>query len=261
MTGSEQQPHRKDFTGRVALVTGAGSGIGRAAAELFAARGAAVAVVNRTAAKGLEVVEAIRAAGGIAEFIQADLAEPESVPMMVRKTVELFGGLHCAFNNAGITGSADEFHRHALAEWNQVIAVNLTAVFLCMQHEIEHMLGAGGGAIVNNGSGASIMGAAGLPHYTAAKHGLLGLAKVAAKEYCSRNIRINTICPGVIDTGPMRAYMEGSPDQGSGFLAALPGGSMGQPAAVASAAVWLCSAEAAYVSGANLVVDGGFMSL
>jgi len=251
----------RDFVGKVALVTGAGSGIGRAAALRFAARGAQVAVVNRTASKGLETVDLIRAEGGSAEFFQADLSAADAVAPMIRAVVDRFGALHCAFNNAGISGEPREFHRHSLAQWNEVIALNLTSVFLCMQHEIEHMLGAGGGAIVNNGSGASLMGAAGLPHYTAAKHGLLGLAKVAAKEYSSRNIRINTVCPGVIETEPMRAYLDASDDRGAAFLAALPGGRMGVPADIAGAVVWLCSGEAAYVSGANIVVDGGFMSL
>ena len=251
----------QDFAGKVALVTGAGSGIGRAAALRFAARGARVAVVNRTESKGLETVELIRDQGGIAEFIQADLGDPESVEPMIGATIERLGGLHCAFNNAGMTGDATAFHEHSLRQWNEVIALNLTSVFLCMQKQIEYMLGAGGGAIVNNGSGASIMGAPGLPHYTAAKHGLLGLAKVASKEYASRNIRINTVCPGVIETEPMRAYLDSSPDQGAAFLATLPGGRMGQPADIAGAVVWLCSDEAAYISGANIVVDGGLMGL
>lgn len=251
----------QDFAGKVALVTGAGSGIGRAAALRFAQRGARVAVVNRTESKGLETVELIRAQGGTAEFIQANLSDPASIEPMIRETVARLGGLHCAFNNAGMTGTATEFHTHSLEEWNAVIALNLTSVFVCMQKQIEYMLSAGGGAIVNNGSGASIMGAAGLPHYTAAKHGLLGLAKVASKEYASRNIRINTVCPGVIETEPMRAYLDSSPDQGAAFLATLPGNRMGQPADIAGAVVWLCSNEAAYVSGANIVVDGGLMGL
>lgn len=252
---------RTDFAGKVALVTGAGSGIGRAAAELFAARGAAVAVVNRSADKGLETVERIRAAGGTAAFIQADLVQPEAVPEMMAKTLETFGALHCAFNNAGMTGRADGFLNHTLAEWNEVIAVNLTSVFLCMQHQIRHMLEHGGGAIVNNGSGASIMGAAGLPHYTATKHGVSGITKVAAKEFSSRHVRINTICPGVIDTGPMRAYAEGGGEAAQALLAGLPNGRMGTPEEVARAAVWLCSDDAVYVSGVTIPVDGGFMCL
>lgn len=252
---------RRDFEGKVALVTGAGSGIGRAAAELFGARGASVAVVNRTESKGLEVVEVIRAAGGRAEYIKADLSQPDSVPEMMARATGLFGRIDCAFNNAGISGVATEFHRLSLEDWNEMIAVNLTSVFLCMKYQIEHMLQFGGGAIVNNGSGASIMGAPGLPHYTAAKHGILGLAKVAAKEYMSRSIRINTVCPGIIETEPMKAYLEHSPDQGRGFLNTLPDGKLGLPSDVARAVVWLCSAEAAYVSGANMVVDGGLMSL
>lgn len=256
---TDSQP--QDFAGKVVQVTGAGSGIGRAAAELFAARGAAVAVVNRTASKGLETVVRIRAQGGTAEFIQADLAEADAVPAMMRATLEHFGALHCAFNNAGISDGADEFHKVAAADWHRVLALNLTSVFFCMQQQIEHMLQAGGGVIVNNGSGASIMGAPGLPHYTAAKHGLLGLVKVAAKEYSSRGIRINTVCPGVIDTGPMRAHLDLSPDRGAAFLASLPGGHMGVPGDIADAVVWLCSEQARYVSGATLVVDGGFMSL
>ncbi len=243
------------------MVTGAGSGIGRATALRFASLGARVAVVNRTESKGMETVNLIRAEGGVAEFIQADLGDANTIAPMIKAIVDRLGGLHCAFNNAGMTGEATPFHRVSLDEWNQVVAVNLTSVFLCMQMQIEHMLSTGGGVIVNNGSGASIMGAAGLPHYTATKHGLLGLAKVASKEYASQNIRINTVCPGVIETEPMRAYLNSTPDQGGEFLQSLPGGRMGQPEDVARAVVWLCSSEAAYVSGANIVVDGGLMSL
>ena len=140
-----------------------------------------------------------------------------------------------------------------------VIDVDLTAVFLCMQHQIRAMLANGGGVIVNNGSGASIMGAQGMAHYTAAKHGLLGLMKVAAKEFAGQGIRINTVCPGVIDTAPMRAFVSAIGDAGGAFTQSLPGGRMGEPADIARVVTWICSEEASYVSGATLVVDGGML--
>lgn len=247
------------FEGRVALVTGAGSGIGRAAAEAFAARGAAVAVVNRSADKGLEVTEAIRAAGGVAEFVQADMREPAEIAAMVDRTLEHFGRLDYAFNNAGLSLPPVGFLQHTLADWQEIIDVDLTAVFLCMQHQIRAMLTGGGGVIVNNGSGASIMGAQGMAHYTAAKHGLLGLMKVAAKEFAGQGIRINTVCPGVIDTAPMRAFVSAIGNAGEAFTQSLPGGRMGEPADIARVVTWLCSEEASYVSGATLVVDGGML--
>ena len=247
------------LAGKVALVTGAGSGIGRAAAFAFAARGAAVAVVNRTASKGQAVAAEIRETGGRAEFIAADMRDPATIEAMVASTLEHFGRLDCAFNNAGLSLPPRGFLEHSLADWREIIEVDLTAVFLCMQHQIRAMLATGGGAIVNNGSGASIMGAQGMPHYTAAKHRLLGLVKVAAKEFASQGIRINTVCPGVIDTAPMRAFVDSIGPAGETFMHTLPGARMGEPEEVARVVAWLCSDEAAYVSGATLVVDGGML--
>jgi NAD(P)-dependent dehydrogenase (short-subunit alcohol dehydrogenase family) len=245
--------------GRVALVTGAGSGIGRAAAESFASRGAAVAVVNRSPERGLATAATIQAAGGEAHFIQADMRNPDDIAAMVEQTLAQFGRLDIAFNNAGASTPPAGFLEHSLHDWNEIISVDLTSVFLCMQHQIRAMLQGGGGVIVNNGSGASIMGAQGLPHYTAAKHGLLGLMKVAAREFASRNIRINTICPGVIDTAPMRAFADALGADAPGFLATLPNGRMGEPQEVARVVSWLCCDEAAYISGATLVIDGGML--
>jgi len=249
-----------DFKGKVALVTGAATGIGRATARLFGQRGAAVAVVGRDPVKAGLVVDEIRAEGGQAAFIAADMRSADDIARMVAETVKTFGGLHCAFNNAGVNGVAAPFHEQTLDEFNRVVQVNLTSVFLCMQHEIRHMLGAGGGVIVNNCSGASLIPAPQLPHYTAAKHGLLGLAKVAAREYADRNIRINSICPGIIDTPMMRAHLGQDAGTIDALVQQLPGKRMGQPEDIARAVVWLCSDDAAYVSGDTMVVDGGLMA-
>ncbi len=249
------------LTGRVALVTGAGSGIGRAAALALAARGASVAVVNRTVDKGESVCEEIRAAGGAAEFFSADMREPQQIAQMVGQVLARFGRLDCAFNNAGLSLPPKGFLDHSLEDWREVLEVDLTSVFLCMQHQIRAMLATGGGSIVNNGSGASLMGAQGMPHYTAAKHGLIGLMKVAAKEFADRGIRVNTVCPGVIDTVPMRAFVDAIGPAGESFLQTLPGGRMGEPAEVGRVVAWLCSDEAAYISGATISVDGGMLCL
>jgi NAD(P)-dependent dehydrogenase (short-subunit alcohol dehydrogenase family) len=251
---------QRDFSGKVVLVTGAASGIGKASALLFGRRGASVAVVARDPVAANAVVDEIRSYGSQAAFIRADMREPDDIAAMVAKTVEIFGGIHCAFNNAGVNGVSAPFHEQTLEEFHRVVQVNLTSVFLCMQHEIRHMLEAGGGVIVNNGSGASLIPAMGLPHYTAAKHGALGLAKVAAKEYADRNIRVNTICPGVIDTPMMQAHLGQDDATIDALVAQLPGKRMGQPEYIARAVVWLCSDDAAYVSGDTMVVDGGLIT-
>ncbi|HQR02972.1 MAG: glucose 1-dehydrogenase [Proteobacteria bacterium] len=246
----------QDFADKVALVTGAGGGIGRAAAELFARGGARVAVVDINAEIGRNTVERIHSAGGEAEFFQVDVAREAEIEAMIHNVIQRFGGLHCAFNNAGISGTPGPFHEMSLDEWNRVITINLTAVFLCMKHEIRHMIGAGGGAIVNTSSGAGMIPAPYLPHYTAAKHGVLGLGKVAAREYARQNIRINAICPGVTDTPMMQGTLAMRPDLEEPMLASVPFGRMGRPEEVAAAAVWLCSDAASFVSGEAMLVDG-----
>ena len=247
------------FAGKVVIVTGASSGIGRATAELFAARGAQVAAASRDLTRGQETVDRIRAAGGIAELIEADMEKPEQIEAMVTRTVELFGRLDCAFNNAGTTGWTGPFHEQTLEGWNQVIATNLTAVFLCMKYEIIQMLKQGdGGRIVNNGSGASVMAGPGLPHYTAAKHGVLGITKVTAKEYGPHGIRVNAICPGFIDTPQMGRFL-GDDATRKAVDASIPLGAMGAPDDIARAVAFLCSPEAAYISGDTMFVDGAFI--
>ena len=248
--------------GRVALVTGASGGIGRAAAGLFAQAGARVVVVDLKLDAGRETVEQIRAAGGEAEFFEADVADEGSVRSMIEFAVQSYGRLDCAMNNAGISDPMRSFVDLEAATWSRMIDVNLTGVFLCMKHELRQMLAqepieGRRGAIVNTSSGAGIVPAPGQPHYTAAKHGVLGLTKVAAAEFATEGIRANAICPGLTDTPMVRQSFEYNPEAVDDLIATVPGGELGRPVDVAAAAVWLCSDQARWVNGQSLIVDGG----
>jgi len=246
------------FSGRVALVTGAGSGIGRALAQLFGQQGASVVVADIDEAAAIGTTRTIE---GNAVAVAADVADDGAVAAMVDTAVDRFGGLDCAVNNAGIAPDAKPFVDHSLAEWQRTIDIDLTGVFLCMQHELRRLIAQGrGGAIVNISSAAGVIPAPGQPQYTAAKHGVLGLTKQVAQEYASQGIRVNAVLPGQTETDPMRAYLDALPDQGERMLRRLPMGRMARPDEIAQTAVWLCSDAASYVNGVSLLVDGGLIA-
>jgi NAD(P)-dependent dehydrogenase (short-subunit alcohol dehydrogenase family) len=241
--------------GKVALVTGAGSGIGRATALAFARAGARVVVSDIDAAGGEATVALVGAADGEGVFVRADVAQPSDVEALVAAVVTRYERLDCAHNNAGIAagGPTAEF---PLDAWERVLRVNLTGVFLCLQAEVVQMLRQGAGAIVNTASGAGLVGLPGAAAYVASKHGVVGLTKTAALEYATRGIRINAVCPGYVRT-PMTAGILADPERTARALAQEPIGRFGTPEEIAAAAVWLCSDAAAFVTGVALPVDGG----
>jgi NAD(P)-dependent dehydrogenase (short-subunit alcohol dehydrogenase family) len=249
------------YSNKVALVTGAASGIGRATAIAFAAEGASVAVSDVDADRGEKVVAEIRKAGGKAIFLRADVSKSDDVQGLVKGTVKAFGRLDACFNNAGIGGPLAPTAALAEADWHKVIETNLSSVFLCMKYELPELL-KNGGAIVNN---ASILGAVSFPNasvYTASKHGILGLTKATAAEYATQNIRVNALCPGFIET-PMleQAGITTKPDFLNAVLAGVPMKRLGKPEEMAAAVLWLCSNEASFVTGHPLFADGGYIAL
>jgi NAD(P)-dependent dehydrogenase (short-subunit alcohol dehydrogenase family) len=248
------------FEGKVALVTGAGSGIGRAISLALADEGARVVVADVDVTTGEETAHAITEVGAEAIFLQADVGKGEQVKAMIHKAVATYGHLDCACNNAGIAGTMARVADCTEENWDRTIRINLKGVWLCMKYEILQMLKQGYGVIVNTSSAAGLVGLQGWSPYVASKHGVIGLTRSAALEYAKANIRVNAVCPSIIKTGMAECFTGGDQRVEEYILGQQALRRMGTPEEVAAAAVWLCSEEASFVTGHALAVDGGLLA-
>lgn len=246
-----------DLSGTAALVTGAGSGIGRATALMFARCGAAVTLADSDRASGQSLCDDMSAQGYSVQFVQCDVSNPAQVEALVSGAVDRFGKLDFAFNNAGITQMFGSTEATSIEEWRRIIDVDLSSVFYCMKYQIAAMRANGGGAIVNNSSDAGRRVVAGIAAYNTAKRGVIALTETAAREVGGDAIRVNSVCPGATDTPMMHLFTHGDPALIAQVNKGIPLGRFASPDDIASAVVWLCSDHARYVTGASIPIDGG----
>ncbi len=252
---------RTRLEGRVMIVTGAASGIGRASAQLLARRGAKVLVTDVNAAGGEETVALIASTGGQAHFLRVDVSKEEEVKAMVAEAVSRFGGLHGALNNAAVEANTfAPMHQEPVEQWNRLLAVNQTGVFFCMKYEAEYMLRNGGGSIVNVASAAGLTAIPNLASYVTTKHAVVGLTRAGSCDYAALGVRVNAVAPGAIETPMLREALK-DPVAKEHILRMHPIGRIGEPQDIAEGVAWLLSDAAAFVTGACICIDGGYTSI
>ena len=246
--------------GKVSLITGGGSGIGKASALAFAREGSKVVAADVNVEGGEQTVRLIQDTGGEATFVRADVSNSGDVSDMVSHAVQTYNRLDCAFNNAGISGGRGRIHEYTEDDWSRVLNINLTGVWLCMKYEIIQMLKQGGGAIVNTASVMGLVGGSRSPAYGATKHGVVGLTKTGAVDYAQEAIRINAVCPGYIRTPMIEQSILSDPVAEERVVSRHPMHRLGTPEEIAEAVVWLCSDAASFVTGHAMTVDGGYVA-
>lgn len=250
---------KTDFTGKVVFITGGSTGIGHATAVDFAANGASVMIADINKAAGNATVQEIQNAGGRAGFVYCDVADEHSVAAAVKHTIDTFGGLHVAFNNAGIGGTPGGVDAMATDDWNRVIQINLNGVYYCMKYQIQHMLKSGGGSIINCSSILGTVGFAGAPAYVAAKHAVVGLTKASALDYATQGIRVNSVGPGFVITPLLESAGITSDAATKAYIESLhPQNRMGMPNEISGLVLFLASDAASFITGQHIHADGGY---